>query len=105
MVLKCFSVYDTKVQAYARPFFMQTTGAAIRSWIDICNDDKAEFTKHPEDYTLFEIGEFDDANGQLSKLSTPVSLGTALEHRRPNPFPSPEAHLSRTASDRINSIG
>ena len=37
------------------------------------------FSKYAEDYTLFELGEFDEATGQFSLHNTPVSLGKASE--------------------------
>ena len=37
---KVFAVYDSKVQAYMNPFCMETSGQAIRGWIDAVNDEK-----------------------------------------------------------------
>ena len=42
-------------------------------------DEKHDFSKYAEDYTLFELGEFDEATGQFSLHNTPVSLGKASE--------------------------
>lgn len=74
-----FTVYDSKVEAFLPPFFMASRGAALRSFGDTCNDKNHHFNKHPEDYTLFLIGTFDDSNSEIKPLDTPHSLGLAQE--------------------------
>lgn len=82
MVTKVFAVYDSKVEAYMNPMFFQSIGAALRVWVDAVNDQTTNIAKHPEDYTLFELGEYDDQTGQFKNLSTPKSHGVALEYVR-----------------------
>ena len=81
-VLKIYSIYDAKVEAYMRPFFQQTKNQALRTWVDLCNDASHEIHKHSEDYTLFELGEFDDKTGKIIDHATPMSLGIAKEYVR-----------------------
>ena len=52
MIHKIFSVYDSKVEAYLQPFFMQTRGAAVRAITELVADPKHQFGKYPMDYTL-----------------------------------------------------
>jgi len=66
MRLRVFSVYDHKAKAYLPPFFMGEQGQAIRSFKDAVNSDGHQFCRHPEDYTLFEIGDFNDSTGELT---------------------------------------
>lgn len=82
MIQKMFTVYDSKLEAYLQPFFMASKGQAIRAFTDSVNDTTTQFNKHPEDFTLFEIGEYDDSKGQVSNLITPNSLGVALEYKK-----------------------
>ena len=79
MMLKIYSVYDSKAEAYLQPFFMQSRGAAIRAFGDAVNDVNHVFAKHSGDYTLFEIGEFSDESASILSYATPVSLGVAIE--------------------------
>lgn len=79
MKLKMYTVYDSKAEAYKTPFFMQTKGLALRSWEDTVNDQQTTFYKHPGDFTLFEVGEYDDQTGEVVNWETKISLGTALE--------------------------
>lgn len=79
MILKVYSVFDSKMEAYMQPFFMQARGQAIRAFVDTATDDSTTIGKHPSDYTLFEIGSFDDQTCKFDLSVTPVSLGVALE--------------------------
>lgn len=79
MKLKLYSIYDSKLEAYAQIFSMPTKGAAIRAWISTVNDRSTDINKYPADYTLFEIGEFDDQTGNLTCHHAKLNLGTALE--------------------------
>lgn len=79
MKLKIFTVHDAAVEAYLQPFYMQSTGAAVRSFGDTVNTRDHHFAKHPADYTLFEIGEFDDQSCEINILQTFVPLGRAID--------------------------
>lgn len=79
MNLFVFSVYDSKVEAFMNPFFMNSKGEAIRAFSDTVADSKHPFAKHPADYTLFCLGTFDNSTGEFDRLSTPQSLGLAIE--------------------------
>jgi len=77
--IKIFSIYDSKAEAFMQPFFLPTAGSAIRSFSDALLDEKSQFNKHAEDYSLFEIGEWDEVGGRVIPALAPRSLGTALE--------------------------
>lgn len=81
MIFKVFSVYDAAAEAYLQPFFTPTLGLAIRSFSDAVNQEGHQFSNHAADYTLFEIGEFDDSTGNLSMLKTHKNCGVASEFR------------------------
>lgn len=70
------SVRDAKMESYARPWFVQTTGVAIRSFTDEVNREEKEnpLNTHPEDYALYEIGLFDDADGKIYPYDVPKLL-------------------------------
>lgn len=79
-MLKAFTVYDLKAEFYMKPFFCLATGEAVRSFADAINDPQSPFYKHPDDYTLYEIGTFDEQIGELSSVP-PVNLGSALNFK------------------------
>lgn len=71
-----FSIRDSAADAYGRPFFMSSVGIAIRSFTDEVNraDKENQIYMHPEDFDLFELGEFDDETGRISLLDVPKQL-------------------------------
>jgi len=77
-VLKIFTVYDSKTEAFIQPFYAQATGAAIRSFETAANKEGHDFQQHGGDYTLFELGQFDQATGKISTLEVPINLGLAI---------------------------
>lgn len=80
MMQKIFTVFDSKAELYMQPFFMATTGQALRSFEDTCNDTSTVFSKHPADFTLFEIGTYDDLTGNIFMHDSKINLGNALEY-------------------------
>lgn len=78
--MKIFSVYDCKSESYSLPFFESTTAAGIRSFAEACRDPNSMLWKHGADYTLFEIGDFEQATGELVAYDAKVNLGLALEY-------------------------
>lgn len=79
MILKVFAVHDSKVGAYLQPFFQRSKGEALRSWEGVCNDGQSAMSKFPADFTLFEIGEYDDSTGVIKPHEAKISLATGLE--------------------------
>lgn len=81
--MKVFTVFDIKTEIYQQPFFMPATGAAIRAFSDMVNDDpsKNQFAAHPEDYILYEIGSYDDSTGNFIPLDLPKALGTGSDFK------------------------
>ncbi len=73
-----FVIYDAKANAYFQPWFLTTEMQALRVFSDCCNDKEHNFGRHPEDYTLFTIGEFDDATADV-RWNAPKSMGNGIE--------------------------
>ncbi|AXL14677.1 nonstructural protein [Microviridae sp.] len=78
MILKAFAVHDSKAGAYLRPFFEISKGSAIRAISDAVNTPDHQFNRHAADFTLFEIGGYDDATGDLTAVPH-VNLGCLIE--------------------------
>lgn len=79
MKLRIFAIRDAKVDAYLQPFYAQTTAAGLRIWKDAVTSEGSGFARNPEDYMLFELGEFDQQSGKLTSLLQPHPLTTAME--------------------------
>ena len=82
MKLNAYTIYDVASGVYMRPFFSQADGQAVRGFKDIACDADHEIGKHPEDYTLYRIGAFNDTTGkmegeELEKLATALEMVTS----------------------------
>ena len=53
----------------------------MRNFVDMANDVSHPVSRHPGDYTLFELGNFDESTGQIVPHPTPISLGVAIEFK------------------------
>lgn len=79
MRLLAFSVLDAKVGLFGRPFFARSQGEAMRSFRDVACDGTHEVGMHPEDYTLYRLGVFDEGTGNLeSEVREAVVTASAL---------------------------
>lgn len=74
MTLFMFSIYDNKADAFNTPFFMAARGQAVRAFTDLVNDGQSAISKHPEDYKLCVLGEFNVVTAEFMPSGV-VSLG------------------------------
>lgn len=81
MILKVFSVLDTKGDVFMSPFFFPATGQAVRAFSDLANDANTVVCRHPGDYRLTCIGEFDDSTGRLVSYEQIQQLGYAQDYK------------------------
>lgn len=80
MIINVYTIYDVKAEAYHQPFYAASRGIAIRLFTEAANDKKINIGKYPADYTLFEIGYWDDSNAEFKCHPTLIPLGLALEY-------------------------
>jgi len=76
---KIFCIYDGKAKAYFSPFVLPEIGMAVRTFSDCVNDPNHNFGRHPEDYTLFCAGVFDDSAGAFEIESMLVCVAHGIE--------------------------
>lgn len=78
MIIYCYAVYDAKVSQYRIAIFDIEDGGAMRQFSDAVNDDNKNnpWYKHPEDYSLWKVGQFDTANASLTG-TVPINLVNA----------------------------
>jgi hypothetical protein len=69
MKLFVIAIFDHAMQAYTPPSYFAAVGQALRGFQDQVNDPKDDnnpVAKHPEDYDLFKLAEYDDSTGIFS---------------------------------------
>lgn len=80
MLLSVFAIYDAGISTWLPPLYFRNKGEATRWFMEAVNDSQSRLSKHPHDYTIFELGTWDDDKCKFSLLSTPVSVGLAIEY-------------------------
>lgn len=78
MNMKIFAIFDKKANAYLRPFTLPSAAHAVREVSEVMQR-PGPFSDYPEDFTLFEIGSFDEESGEVQPLLTHESLGNLLK--------------------------
>lgn len=76
--MKIFTIYDSKAEAFLPPFYERSTGLAVRAFEDAANNSEHQFNKYPSDYTLFELGEFNETTAEFTHLKAHINLGLAV---------------------------
>lgn len=65
MIVKLFAVKDNASGVYDGPVPAQTEGIAMRNFTDMCNNPDTAIAKHPEDFSLWCVGTWNDATGEI----------------------------------------
>lgn len=79
MITKVYSVYDDKAALWLPPFCFRNDAEAMRAFTATARDTNTSIGQHPADFCLFNVGEFNDATGELICASPKQSLGYAVE--------------------------
>lgn len=74
MILRAYSLYDNKALVYSPPFYAATDAAAVRMVGDTVADPQTSLSRHPSDYVLYLVGEFDDQKGLFSQAAPLVHI-------------------------------
>jgi len=77
---KIFSIYDQKAYAYLPPFTLPRTEMAERTFQDCVNSPDHAFGRNPADYTLMELGTYDDNKGLITPYELVRTIGTGIEY-------------------------
>ena len=80
MKLDLYTIYDPKEEIYYQPFFLLNDAVALRQFGDMANEETSKISKHPEDYTLWHLGSYEDSSATLTPLKTKKCLSHANEH-------------------------
>lgn len=88
MLLKVYSVFDMKANAFGQPFFFHQHGQAMRAIMDATSDPQSMLSRHPADFALYCIGTWDDQTGRL-ECQAPDHLGLVVSFLPPPAAPLP----------------
>ena len=65
------TIFDNQVEVYSNPTVSTNMIATKRSVIDLLNEDNV-YAKHPEHFSLFILGTWDEVSGALKPYDAPV---------------------------------
>ncbi|WNK14542.1 MAG: nonstructural protein [Microvirus sp.] len=83
-MLQICAVYDSKAKVFGRPFFTPHLAQAIRGFQDeVNNPEGGDLNKHPEDFDLYHLGEFEESTGSFDNAQRPSILCTAASLLKP----------------------
>lgn len=69
--MKIFAIRDIKVEGFNTPFFQTNTAVGLRLYENLRQDPQSMVSKNPEDFQLFELGEWDSKTGQIGLYEQP----------------------------------
>jgi len=77
MKLQIFALYDKKGQAYMEVWHFPHVGQVIRH-VEDCLNTQHPLAKHPADYDIYKLGEFDNVSGEITPVTPPLFIQTTL---------------------------
>jgi len=81
VIHEIFAIFDSKVQAFANPWFSRSAAEAGRAVGAAMQDTTSLLHKFPEDYSVHHLGSFDDESGVIEQ-KLPVNLGNVSVFKR-----------------------
>lgn len=102
MVLNAYTLYDSKAVTYSPPFYCVAHGQAVRVVMDLANDVGNQVGRHPSDYTLYCVGQWNDATGTVlpAEVREHISDVLPLVRVAPHlPFDLQQAVVDRAVDD------
>lgn len=100
MIQNIFSIFDEKAKAFLPPILLPHVGQMEREFKDAVNDITTAFYRHPEDYTLFKLGTFDNETGmhKIDKTPEPLHNGVTQVDQAQRDINNAKSTLSNEAS-------
>lgn len=82
---KLFTIRDSKANCFDNRILVQrTTAEGLRTFQTLAQDDSNSVGKFPEDFSFFELGEYDERTGRFNIYASPNNLGLAAQFKQPN---------------------
>ena len=80
-----FAVNDNAAQEYGMPIFLRHRNEALRAFRDEVNNPESPIGKHPTDYELWQLAEYDEETGQFFEQRERIIRGADLvQPKEPN---------------------
>lgn len=100
MLLYVMAAFDKKAAAFMQPFYASRPEVGLRSFQEAANIEDHQVCKHPEDFSLFQLGTWDDNTGLFQLYPTPKHVAEAInlkKDRRFMQFDKGDSNVSKVA--------
>lgn len=77
MLFHVTAIRDAKSKLFSTPMFFTTPAVAIRSFGDAVTGKESDFSRHPEDYSMYLLGTYEDSSGRFQTEVEPAFLISA----------------------------
>jgi len=78
MIYQLYAILDSKSEVYDLPMYFRTDAEACRAFGTAVHDQEHRFGKHPEDYSMWRVGSFDQTTGRLTPRD-PVNVSMGID--------------------------
>lgn len=72
-------IHDSQAKAYNPPFNSRNAETAVRQFMDSIAKPGTVLADHPEDFTLYQAGTFDELTGRLERTDPPIKLASGVQ--------------------------
>jgi len=72
--MKIYTIYDSKADAHTQPFFAQDAAVATRMFERAAMNKDHTMHTHPFDFTLFELGDWNEKTAVIKPLRAAKSI-------------------------------
>lgn len=79
MIVKIYSIFDSKAGAFLQPWFAVNNALAFRNCEKAMRNPQSGFADFPADFTLFAIADYDDITGNIKPYEAKENLGNMLQ--------------------------
>lgn len=87
MIVQIYAIHDRVGGFFSNPFFTTAAGLARRIAMEVANDPNTQIGRHPHDFALYCLGEFDNNTGAFQH-TTPEFVCTCLSLIQTAPAPT-----------------
>lgn len=82
MFKQIYSVFDKVALVYGNPFISVSKAVAVRDFANAAKDPNSAINRNPIDFSLVELGMFDDSSGLMTVHSQPMLVAQAIDFCR-----------------------
>lgn len=72
-----YVIFDQKAQIFNTPFHQPNEAVLIRTATDLRNDPNSEISKHPEDYLLYHVADYENDTGVVTAVDKTLMINFA----------------------------